>query len=288
MLSKWPIRNKLLIGISLLVVIVATLSVSGIHGVYAYRNLVRSLSGRATELPLAAELTKQINDVRVIVAQLSSSEAASDPASDAERQQAAEAISRRLHDVRETLAKYRGQLAGNDEEESRINDSTGERMTMRQIDGLFDRIVAATSEPTWTSDAPRLESLQLELDQLRDLSRQLPEFLFQRLRSMRDEVRTQYRTLIFLSWIMTVLASLLLALLIRLFYAWVFHPLRVLVQGSRRVAAGEFGYRISLDTHDEMAELADAMNDMTARFEAVCKDLDRQVQERTKQVVRSE
>ena len=37
-----------------------------------------------------------------------------------------------------------------------------------------------------------------------------------------------------------------------------------------------------------MAELADAMNDMTARFRAIRDDLDRQVQLRTKQVVRSE
>jgi signal transduction histidine kinase len=82
--------------------------------------------------------------------------------------------------------------------------------------------------------------------------------------------------------------SLLLGLFIRLFYAWVFRPLRVLVDGSRRVAAGEFGYRIALDTQDEIAELADAMNDMTARFEAIRDGLDRQVRERTKQVVRSE
>jgi signal transduction histidine kinase len=37
-----------------------------------------------------------------------------------------------------------------------------------------------------------------------------------------------------------------------------------------------------------MAELADAMNAMTDRFQAIRDDLDRQVQERTKQVVRSE
>ena len=37
-----------------------------------------------------------------------------------------------------------------------------------------------------------------------------------------------------------------------------------------------------------MSELAEAMNDMTARFQAIRDDLDRQVQERTKQVVRSE
>ena len=37
-----------------------------------------------------------------------------------------------------------------------------------------------------------------------------------------------------------------------------------------------------------MAELADAMNDMTTRFRAIRDDLDHQVQVRTKQVVRSE
>jgi two-component system, NtrC family, sensor kinase len=37
-----------------------------------------------------------------------------------------------------------------------------------------------------------------------------------------------------------------------------------------------------------MSELAEAMNQMTARFQAIRDDLDRQVQERTKQVVRSE
>ena len=37
-----------------------------------------------------------------------------------------------------------------------------------------------------------------------------------------------------------------------------------------------------------MRELAEAMNDMTARFQEIRDDLDRQVRERTKQVVRSE
>ena len=54
-------------------------------------------------------------------------------------------------------------------------------------------------------------------------------------------------------------------------------PLRTLIAGSRRVAAGEFGYRIRLETGDEMAELAKAMNDMTARFQEIRDDLDRQV-----------
>ncbi len=53
MLARWPIRNKLLVGIGLLVAIVVTLSISSFMGVYAYRSLVRSLRSRAEELPLA-------------------------------------------------------------------------------------------------------------------------------------------------------------------------------------------------------------------------------------------
>jgi two-component system NtrC family sensor kinase len=68
----------------------------------------------------------------------------------------------------------------------------------------------------------------------------------------------------------------------------VFRPLRCLVKGSRRVAGGDFNYRIELPSHDEMGELAEAMNDMTTRFRDIRDDLDRQVQLRTKQVVRSE
>ena len=49
--SKWPIRVKLLVGLGLLVVMVAILSGSGLYTTYAYRNLVKSLSWRVSELP---------------------------------------------------------------------------------------------------------------------------------------------------------------------------------------------------------------------------------------------
>ena len=94
--------------------------------------------------------------------------------------------------------------------------------------------------------------------------------------------------LIVAAWTATVLAGLLFLLFMRLSYRWVFRPLGILIAGSRRVAGGEFSYRICLDTGDEMAELAVALNDMTARFQEIRDDLDHQVQVRTKQAVRSE
>ena len=60
---------------------------------------------------------------------------------------------------------------------------------------------------------------------------------------------------------------------------------RAAAGADRRLAADrpqdDFDHRIQLRSHDEMAELAEAMNDMTARFQEIRDDLDEQVQERT-------
>ena len=103
-----------------------------------------------------------------------------------------------------------------------------------------------------------------------------------------NDVRAQSLGLINCVWIFTILAAVLFAVFMQLFYRWIFRPLKILVAGSRRVAAGDFDYRIRLSTNDEIAELAEAMNDMTARFQDIRDDLDSQVQERTRQVVRAE
>ncbi len=291
MLSKWPIRNKVRIGIGLLLVIVVTLSASGFRGVYAYRGAVRGFRGRAEELPLAKKLGGQIGDLRVIVAQVRGAWAAGGdetlpPGLDYD--ELAYDFSQGVQDVADTLARYRQHLVRNEEDDSRINESDAEWETIFKIDAALVRVAESTKLADWITYPARLEATHTELERLQSLSFELPSFLHRRLHDFAGDVRTQYRALIILTWITTVLGMVLLVLFIRLFFAWVFRPLQVLIDGSRRVASGEFGYRIALDTRDEMSELAAALNDMTARFEAIRDDLDSQVRERTKQVVRSE
>src|SRR5262249_33545362 len=86
----------------------------------------------------------------------------------------------------------------------------------------------------------------------------------------------------------SVLGLLLVCGLMRAFYAWVFHPIRDLEAGVIRVAQGNFEQRIQLDSGDEMQDLAEAFNDMTQRLQALYNDLARQVNERSRQLVRSE
>jgi signal transduction histidine kinase len=286
-LTRWPIRNKLLVGITLLLVMVVTLSASGFRGVYAYRGLVKSLRARADELPLATKLLQQVSDLRATAAGAHLVRWGPELPAEAADLGLSEQFKSRFDAVAQTLQNYRVQLLA-DEADDRIGDIGPEENVANHIGQALDRIAVMTAETRWGIDEVKHEALIDELETLQTLAAQLPSHLHNRLGLLADEVRTQYRSLIALLWLTTLSAAALLALFLRLFYRWVFHPLRVLVTGSRRVAAGEFGYRIELASRDEMGELADAMNDMTARFQAIRDDLDRQVQLRTKQVVRSE
>ncbi|HJS09371.1 MAG TPA: HAMP domain-containing sensor histidine kinase [Pirellulales bacterium] len=283
-----PIRNKLLLGITLLLVIVVTLAASGFRGVYAYRGLVKSLRARADELPLATTLLQQVSDLRAT--------AASARGEPWDTELSATPVGLSLIDgqfslqfaqAQQTLRDYRARLLA-DEADERIGDTSKEVEVAAEIEASLDRIASLVSGSPWWIDEVKQGAIEAQLAQLQTLAAELPSHLHGRLAVLAGEVRTQYRSLIAMLGVTTVLAAIFLALFIRLFYRWVFQPLRVLVTGSRRVAAGDFNFRIKLASRDEIGELAESMNDMTSRFQAIRDDLDRQVQVRTKQVVRSE
>ncbi len=69
---------------------------------------------------------------------------------------------------------------------------------------------------------------------------------------------------------------------------WIFEPIKKLHKAARRVANGDFQYKVELDTGDEMNELADVFNQVTAQFHEINQDLDRKVREKTTALIRSE
>jgi len=300
MLSKWPIRNKLLVCIGLLLVIVVTLATSGFHAAYAYRGLVKGLRGRATELPLAALMCRDVAETRLKLAEAcgwiehaaseqAQSEQAAEPVASAERLAELEVeFASQLSLVREDLSGYRRELAGNDESDDTFNDSRDEWQTVHKMEDTLARVIDATTRKHWLADRESMRAVDADLIHFQDLCAEAPSFLHNRLHTMVKDVRTQYRTLIAVNLITTASGAIMLGVFLRLMYTWVFRPLRQLVKGSRCVASGDFHYRICLKSRDEMAELGQALNEMTDRFRTIRDDLDRQVRERTKQVVRSE
>ena len=316
MIKRRPIRNKLLLGGALVGIMVAVLSASSFLGVYSYRRLVRSLSCRAAELPRASELNASVGSLRLAHARALSGEAEfglvgeavppppadEDDSGDDEDPLFADTFTGQIAHARWSLDRYCEELAEGelDNMPFPFGDRSRERQTAAAIATCLDTIdtIVAPAPPAVGDEAEdegsvpwqrgRLLDSSPHLDQLAALSAELPTFLQERLSDLSHEVRSGYRTLIVTTWASALAAAALLAALGALSYRWVFRPLRLLGNGSRRVAAGDFGFRLKLDSSDEMAELAAALNDMTERFEEIRDDLDRQVQFRTREVIRSE
>ncbi|MFM9059348.1 MAG: sensor histidine kinase [Planctomycetaceae bacterium] len=283
MAKRRKIREKLLVGGMLVAAVVAVLSASGFVGIYSYRNLVRSLSCRAAELPPASELGTRVAGMRLAHARAC---AGDDGAAIQFRAELAAAYA--------ALEGYRVELAVGEIDDEPLADRSQEYDTARQIAACLDEIGRAVRTETGADGAPAppdrdaLRAVGPRLDALAVLAATLPSFLQGRLHELAHEVRNRYRSLIATTWASALSAAALLATIGVCTYRWVFRPLRLLGHGSRRVAAGDFGFRIRLDSRDEMAELADALNDMTERFEEIRDDLDRQVQLRTREVIRGE
>lgn len=294
MLAQWPIRKKLLACLVLLLVIVGTLTWSGIHGLYAYRTLVRNLERRLQILPQAADLNNRVSNLRVTMSEMRSISAERrypnmvDDCSPFDMWLARAEFQQQLGQVKQALSRYRTELEQADSLSGPLGDSDREWDTVMQIDESLARVDRVNSDADWLLDRVKVGHLWSELEGLQKLTGSLPTLLHAEIGHFLLDVRKQYRTLIVLSWVTTALTAVMLAAFVRLSYRWVFRPIRVLVKGSKKVAEGRFDYQITVGTQDEMQGLADAMNDMTARFRAIRDDLDHQVQERTKQVVRNE
>lgn len=292
MFARRPIRHKLLVGLILVLVTVATLAYSGVHGLYAYRSLVKSLGWRVHEFPLGAELSQRVGDLRVNL--FETSHLRSFPIDSAEQQPLTAQLAREefrahLAGIEDLLARYLEQIEYSELNSGRIaGDIRRQRETIAELRQALMHIRDIDQDENWIFDDGRVGRLHDELESLHQLAARLPQDMYENFQQFSDQTRGQYRALIVLAWMTSAIAALLFAMAVWLFYRWIFHPLNVLIQGSRRVASGDFDHRILLETHDEMSELASAMNGMTTRFQDICTDLDQQVRQRTQEVVRNE
>lgn len=285
LLSRCPIRYKLLISVALLFLIVAVLSVSGLVGVNAYRDLVRMVSARAAELPLADELSQSVAELRIDFGLRPSLEVGHITTSKwLVREQTLAGVAR----VRESLRRYQAQLEQNIQFSDGEDDAWEERDTVRRIEVTLANIEELCESEDWVMQVYPNQRLYEELNDLHESVSSLPEHLQTRMLDLKGSARGEYRLLLFMAWLTSILAAVMLLVLIKLFRAWIVKPLNVLIHGSQRVAEGEFDHRIQLTSHDEMAKLAKALNDMTTRFCEIRDDLNQQVRQRTKEVVRSE
>jgi signal transduction histidine kinase len=164
-----------------------------------------------------------------------------------------------------------------------LSRTLDERERTRQIDVTI-RPVMPDREMDDEEDAKRTKQIeQIELD-ANDLCDAIDQDMHDRI----DHSRRNYQIAITIAIPAGVLGLLLVCGLLGSFYGWVFYPIRDLEAGVVRVAKGDFDHRIEVHSGDEMEDLGQAFNDMVQRLQDLYSDLARQVNERSRQLVRSE
>ncbi len=296
-ISTSTIRKKLLVSMVVLGIVVAVLGYSSFRGVYAYRDLVTTLSSRASEIPLTTELTRSVDELKMSFQHVDIREPMEFSWS---RQQKLESqddfatlnsqrkFSEKLHHVRVILAQYKSRLERSNIDDPFLSDLSDEIEKSAELAYLLNTISIRQQDLLASGSVSHAIQQLYDLDKLSKLAHKLPTFFGDRMASFRDDVRSRYRTWIALSWSSALLAAFLLIGLIAYARIAVIKPFKALLAGSRRVASGDFAYRIHIDSKDELSELADAINLGAASFLSIQRDLNDQVRERSQEVIRNE
>ena len=294
-MPQWPIRVKLIAGLSLVVGMMLTLMGGSMFGLHAFHASNLTLVDQLRELGASVDLVK-------VVARLETPRHASPDE--------LLALERKVRDAQKALAKYHQELKKNTLRGNRADDGFDELSLAFRIDyvlagmlGALDRereakpVLKGTS--VYLGDHPEIVAALGEgpgrevdagarIERLNHLAMELPDILHREFFDVLEKSKTQYEMSRAIVWVSALAVLGMLCGLAALFHRWVLYPVRLLQRGVRRVARGAFDYKIELTTGDEMQGLAEAFNDMTARLSVTYADLERQVRERSRQLVRSE
>lgn len=266
------IRRKLVFGLAMVVVMLGVLSISGLWGLYSYRDLVNDPAIDDRYSPSAADVIASVAELKQATSSLDD---------------VARPVNLKLLGTKIEAARSRTRAFQN-----RLNDLPhairGQHQLAWQLIGQLEQGLANLDTVIRRHDDPeRLHRIPLQIEHLVVTAVELPN-LPDRLRSRLREARSDYRSSLVMVFVCSVVVLLILLGLVRFTRRQLLAPISTLHQGARRVAQGDFDYRVPSDSTDEMGELADSFNLMTERFQEIADNLDRQVQERSQQLVRSE
>lgn len=169
----------------------------------------------------------------------------------------------------------------------KLNQQLSSRLARRTEQPRLHVEMAPNVDDQPIDDAQWKQWLDLLAKIARD-ARDLRDNVSQDIHARIDGSRKKYQTTLWIAVPASIVGLLLVWGLLGSFYSWVFHPIRDLEAGVVRIAKGDLAHRIEVHSGDEMEELGAAFNDMMQRLQDLYSDLARQVNERSRQLVRSE
>lgn len=283
-------------GVIMLLIIVTVLSVASLQGAIKFRKLTKNIRERSLELPPAAELGICVMELRRTLWSISHPD--NHLGDNDFKSLLKDNVTNRFDLINDfqaveiALENYQIQLETSEVYDPAIAENKRELdfvVSFRKRLDRIDSIVNQNTEHDWLFKPNKIfDPLEDEIAELQRLAAEIPVYMQERMDLFAQKARTEYHAWMTLSVLLGCAAIGIIGLLMVRFRDRIIRPLEKLVEGSRQVAAGNYDFRIKLNTEDEVAELAEALNAMTANFQAINSDLNLQVQQRTKDVVRSE
>jgi two-component system NtrC family sensor kinase len=295
---RWRLRNKLLLGLGLVVGCVGALIAGTAYGLSSYMGTMKATDSKLAELLLLDELKPAAVAVLVDPAAAAPKPPSADPAlpelapadgMTGEVRRAKQQLTRAKTDFAKYKATFdetvRRGLDPDPFHETQLVAVT--EQSFAALESAIDQFAAPqaslVSKPLAGDEAVVKEHRQL-LKAIDDLRITVAKDMYDRINQSRNE----YKRAVAIIGTATGVALLLMLTLVSLFSGWVFKPIRDLQAGVRRVTEGDFTQPIDLKSGDELEDLAVAFNGMTAKLHEVYRDLEHQVDERSRQLVRSE
>jgi signal transduction histidine kinase len=279
MAIRWRIRRKLLVGFALVVAIMGLLLAGTLNGLLSFGAVLKTIESKIVELGQAKDFTFAASNLLI----------PDNPEADPFN-----GLQKRINEAKGKLETYRTTLQRTIDRQRDPEQGKKEREHIQDIlkgfTDLENAIIRFHEPHEGEKTRPVLddENVKSAAQHLALTSRELSDAIYERIfSSIRQAGRNNGESLI--TVISTcVLGILLMAGLLRTFYQWVFNPIVELQQGAGRLAQGDFEHRIDVHSGDELEDLAGAFNDMTGRLQEMYNDLEHQVNERSRQLVRSE
>jgi signal transduction histidine kinase len=305
---RWRIRYKLLFGFAMTVGIMAILLLSTTRGLWYYYLTMNSIRNKVLELKAAQELNEDVARVLgfagdplqgyeagtatpLLAPGVEMPHVPSDPPP--QPRTLREAVGTAINHLKDyenqvQLTLGHGGSQGEAEDAQALIKKLREQLLLLEKAVHQPRPRVGIGLPDQEMVAEDRKDIQGLMTAIRHDIGDLTSNIFDALKNHIDGSRNHYQTTAYISLPTGVVGLLLACGLLRSFYAWVFYPIRDLGEGVARVARGDFSRRIELHSGDEMEELADAFNVMMQRLNDFYNDLARQVNERSRQLVRSE
>src|SRR4051794_9805274 len=286
-MARRRLRHKLLLGLGLVVATVGLLLAGTLKALSSYNATMNTNDSKLNELQRVEEVCHAVDEMVAPIPSTESSERDS---------QTRLLLKERLPQVLGAVDRYAAQLA--DTLLKQRDPDQGEQPIaligdLRASAEQFRTAVNAANTAGFVG--PNEPKLLTEYQQVREAhhrmtlaSRELRKAIYDSLYHSIDIARKRHRNSIVASWAAGAIGVGAIAALIWLVPRWVVRPVRKLQEGVARVAKGDFDHPIALHSGDELQELADAFNDMTAKLQATYRDMAQQINERSRQLVRSE